>query len=113
MLGSNGLRSIGLPGEFQYHLIGLGLTDLIDEGNIGLVKAAEKFDETRFEHPFTPKMKITHGIVREEQYVDLPETFNYLIGLYVDRYEWPMDGMQVVSGETRRDEKGIPVHVRA
>lgn len=29
----------------QYQHQGLGLTDLIDEGNIGLVKAAEKFDE--------------------------------------------------------------------
>ena len=64
---------------------------------------------TRFEHPFTPKMKITHGTVREEQYVDLPETFNYLIGLYVDRYEWPMDGMQVVSGETRRGENTLVI----
>lgn len=64
---------------------------------------------TRFEHPFTPKMNITHGTVREEQYVDLPETFNYLIGLYVDRYEWPMDGMQVVSGETRRGENTLVI----
>ncbi len=31
----------------QYQHQGLALTDLIDEGNIGLVKAAEKFDETR------------------------------------------------------------------
>ena len=31
----------------QYQHQGLGLTDLIDEGNIGLVKADEKFDETR------------------------------------------------------------------
>ena len=31
----------------QYQHQGLGLTDLIDEGNIGLFKAAEKFDETR------------------------------------------------------------------
>ena len=31
----------------QYQHQGLGLTDLIDEGNIGLVKAAAKFDETR------------------------------------------------------------------
>ena len=31
----------------QYQHQGLSLTDLIDEGNIGLVKADEKFDETR------------------------------------------------------------------
>ena len=31
----------------QYQHQGLGLTDLIDEGNNGLVKAAETFDETR------------------------------------------------------------------
>jgi|MGYP003414302804 RNA polymerase primary sigma factor len=31
----------------QYQHQGISLTDLIDEGNMGLVKAAEKFDETR------------------------------------------------------------------
>ena len=36
-----------VPVAKQYQHQGLTLTDLIDEGNIGLVKAAEKFDETR------------------------------------------------------------------
>lgn len=31
----------------QYQHQGIGLTDLVEEGNIGLIKAAEKFDETR------------------------------------------------------------------
>ncbi len=31
----------------QYQNQGLGLPDLINEGNIGLIKAAEKFDETK------------------------------------------------------------------
>ena len=31
----------------QYQHQGISLTDLINEGNMGLVKAAEKFDETR------------------------------------------------------------------
>ena len=31
----------------QYQNQGLALNDLIDEGNLGLIKAAQKFDETR------------------------------------------------------------------
>ena len=31
----------------QYQNQGLSLQDLIDEGNLGLVKAAQRFDETR------------------------------------------------------------------
>ena len=32
----------------QYQNQGLALNDLIDEGNLGLIRAAQKFDETRF-----------------------------------------------------------------
>lgn len=54
---------------------------------------------TRFAHPFTPKMLISHGTVRKDQYVDLPETFNYLLGIEVTRYEWREEGMEVIVGQ--------------
>jgi RNA polymerase primary sigma factor len=31
----------------QYHQVGMTLSDLINEGNLGLIKAASRFDETR------------------------------------------------------------------
>ena len=40
----------------QYQNQGLSLNDLVNEGNIGLVKAAQKFDETRgFKFMDSPK----------------------------------------------------------
>ena len=61
----------------QYQHQGLGLTDLIDEGNIGLVKAAEKFDETRgFKFisyaVFCLKKNILQAIAEQSRIVRLP-----------------------------------------
>ena len=46
-IGRQPLVTIDVSVAKQYQQQGLTRTDLIDEGNIGLVKAAEKFDETR------------------------------------------------------------------
>ena len=43
----------------QYQNQGLSLPDLINEGNLGLIKAAEKFDETRAS--FLAEMKNLSG----------------------------------------------------
>ena len=61
----------------QYQHQGLSLTDLIDEGNIGLVRAAEKFDETRG-FKFIPyavwwiRQSILQAIAEQSRIVRLP-----------------------------------------
>ena len=61
----------------QYHNQGLSLPDLINEGNVGLIKAAEKFDETRgFKFisyaVFCLKKKILQAIAEQSRLVRLP-----------------------------------------
>ena len=35
------------------------------------------------------------------------DTFNFLLGLYVESISWPKDGLCVVIGRTRRGEKNL------
>ena len=54
----------------QYQSQGLSLPDLINEGNMGLIKAAEKFDETRgfkFLRRMVDQTEHPAGHCREEQ----------------------------------------------
>lgn len=56
-------------------------------------------------NPFGVKMQITHGNEMTEQTIDVVETFNYLLGLNVEKMLWPTEGMQVVTGTTRRGKR--------
>ena len=61
----------------QYQNQGLSLPDLINEGNVGLIKAAEKFDETRgFKFisyaVFCLKKNILQAIAEQSRLVRLP-----------------------------------------
>ncbi|MGN0256814.1 MAG: site-specific DNA-methyltransferase [Bacteroides sp.] len=60
-------------------------------------------------NPFDVKMKITRGNETREQTIDVVETFNYLIGLYVEKMLWPADGMQVVMGMTRKGKRTMVI----
>lgn len=58
-----------------------------------------------FENPFNMKLLITRNNETIEEKVDLVETFNYLIGLYVDQIAYPKDGICTVMGRTRKGRK--------
>lgn len=67
------------------------------------------FSVERFDHPFDVTMNITHGNESKETKVDMVETFNYLIGLYVEHERWLADGICTVEGKTRQGKKVLVV----
>lgn len=60
-------------------------------------------------NPFDVKMQITRGNEKTEQTIDVAETFNYLIGLNVEKLQWPEAGMQVVIGVTRKGKRTMVI----
>lgn len=67
------------------------------------------FSKEWFTNPFDVKMLITRNNERKEEQIDLVETFNYLLGLKVERTSWPTDGVQLVWGTTRKGERTLVV----
>ena len=65
------------------------------------------FSIEKFDRPFDYKMQITRRNETSEQTVDLVETFNYLIGLYVEHEEWPDENLCIVKGTTRDGERTL------
>mgnify|MGYP002523826099 CR=1 FL=1 len=65
------------------------------------------FSIKKFDKPFEYKMQITRRNETCEQTVDLVETFNYLIGLYVEHEEWPDENLCIVKGTTRDGERTL------
>lgn len=65
------------------------------------------FSIKKFDKPFDYKMQITRRNETCEQTVDLVETFNYLIGLYVEHEEWPDENLCIVKGTTRDGERTL------
>lgn len=64
------------------------------------------FDIEIFRNPFDYKLKVTEDNELIPKKVDLVETFNYLIGLYVDRVQRVQD-IKLVEGKTRTGEKTL------
>lgn len=67
------------------------------------------FNQAWFVNPFDMKLRITRNNEMKEEKVDLVETFNYLIGLYVDQMAYPKTGICTVTGRTRQGKKALVI----
>lgn len=59
---------------------------------------------TQFENPFDVRLRLLRQNEEREQVIDVVETFNYLLGLVVEK-TWQADGFRVVEGKTLKDER--------
>jgi adenine-specific DNA-methyltransferase len=55
------------------------------------------------------KLRITRNNEMKEEKVDLVETFNYMIGLYVDQIAYPKTGICTVAGRIRQGKKALVI----
>ena len=65
------------------------------------------FNMQWFVNPFETKLLITHNNETKEENIDLIETFNYLIGLYVTKITYPTVGVCTVTGKTRKGKQAL------
>lgn len=62
----------------------------------------------QFTDPFNYKLKIRQDDQLQDTKIDLVETFNYLIGLYVQHIDW-IKGFLVIQGKLRTGEKTLVI----
>lgn len=70
--------------------------------------SASLLDINSFDNPFDYKMLIQDGMETKETNIDLVETFNYLIGLYVKTID-TFQGIKVITGTLRTGEESLIV----
>lgn len=67
------------------------------------------FNLEMFRKPFDYQLKVTENNELKPTKVDLVETFNYLIGLYVSKVQRVKEGLKVIEGTTRTGIKTLVI----
>ncbi len=62
-----------------------------------------------FRNPWNTKLFVTRQNETKEEHIDLIETFNYLIGLYVETMHFPKNGICTIEGVTRTGERTLVI----
>ena len=94
-------NAMGTEGEFYEGFLLGYMLDLETKDSL--------FNLKWFENPFNMKLRITRNNEIKEENVDLIETFNYLIGLYVEQISYPKSEICTVEGRTRAGKKALVI----
>ncbi len=90
--------TLDLNNQFNEDYLLSYMLDVETDGSASLLNINE------FTKPFDYKLKITRNNETQIVKVDLPETFNYLIGLIVETID-EVQGFKVITGKSLQDEK--------